>query len=185
MANLVVASEITGGSVYGVRQMQYTVNGVSDQDFAAALTAAAFRQSVAIEDAAGSYVSVVRQRQQKLDVLGESLAVLAKAIASMKPTDGTSDDKSAADNDLVTAASRLADYGISMPLTDGNKIKRGDAMRAQNDIQYALDMEDNNLQQDTVSLQSLLTKRDNAFSNAAKIVKKSLNASAAVIGNMG
>ncbi|MBO7654992.1 MAG: hypothetical protein J6U40_08720 [Kiritimatiellae bacterium] len=185
MSNLIVANEIAGASVYGVRQMQYTVNGVSNQDFATALTAAAFKQSVAIEDAAGSFVSVVRKRQQKVNDLGDVLAVLAKAVASMKPKDGQSSDKSDADNALITAAEKADLYGIGIPLTDGNKITRGNALTAQNDIQYALDVEDNNLQQDTVSLQSLLTKRDNAFSNAAKIVKKSLNASAAVIGNIG
>ena len=185
MSNLIVATEIAGASVYGVRQMQYTVNGVSNQDFATALTAAAFKQSVAIEDAAGSFVSVVRKRQQKVNDLGDVLAVLAKAVASMKPKDGQSSDKSDADNALITAAEKADLYGIGIPLTDGNKITRGNALTAQNDIQYALDVEDNNLQQDTVSLQSLLTKRDNAFSNAAKIVKKSLNASAAVIGNIG
>ena len=185
MSNLIVANEIAGASVYGVRQMQYTVNGVSNQDFATALTAAAFKQSVAIEDAAGSFVSVVRKRQQKVNDLGDVLAVLAKAVASMKPKDGQSSDKSDADNALITAAEKADLYGIGIPLTDGNKITRGNALTAQNDIQYALDVEDNTLQQDTVSLQSLLTKRDNAFSNAAKIVKKSLNASAAVIGNIG
>jgi hypothetical protein len=72
-----------------------------------------------------------------------------------------------------------------MELTGGNMITRQDALDAQNDIRYALDLEDNNLQQDTVSLQGLLSKRDNSFSNAAKIVKKALNASGAAIGNIG
>ena len=102
----------------------------------------------------------------------------------MKTKDQSPDDKSDADDNLKTAAEKAALYGLSMPLTDGNKIKRGDAMKVQNNVRYALDVEDNNLQQDTVSLQSLLTKRDNAFSNASKIVKKALNASAATIGDI-
>ena len=185
MSNLIVANEIAGASVYGVRQMQYTVDGTSGQDFTAALTAAAFKQSVAIEESVSGFAAVIRKRQQKVDDLGEALAVLAKAIATMATKNQEPSDKSDANDELKTMSERVSAYGISMPLTDGNKITRGDALRTQNDVRYALDVEDNNLQQDTVSLQSLLTKRDNAFSNAAKIVKKSLNAAASVIENIG
>ncbi len=184
MGNLVVPEALSGCKVYGVQQMQYTVDGVSGQDYAGALTMAAFQQATAIEHSASSYAEVVRQRQRKIDDLGEVLASIAKALASMKTKDQSPDDKSDADDNLKTAAEKAALYGLSMPLTDGNKIKRGDAMKVQNNVRYALDVEDNNLQQDTVSLQSLLTKRDNAFSNASKIVKKALNASAATIGDI-
>ena len=185
MGSLVVANEISGCKVYGVQQMQYTVDGLSEQDFAVALTIAAFQQATAIEHSASSYAVVVRQRQKKVDDLGEVLATLAKALASMKTKDQSPDDQSDADDDLKTAAETAGLYDITtLKLTDGNKITRGDAMKAQNDVRYALDVEDNNLQQDTVSLQSLMTKRDNAFSAAAKIVKKALNASAATIGDI-
>ena len=110
---------------------------------------------------------------------------LAKAIASMTTDNPEGSDKSDGDADLVTAASLATSYHITMKLTGGNMITRKDALDAQNDIRYALDMEDNNLQQDTVSLQGLLSKRDNSFSNAAKIVKKALNASGSAIGNIG
>lgn len=185
MGKLVVENAISGCVVYGVQQMQYTVDGMSGQDFASALTIAAFRQSTAIEDAASSYAAVVRQRQKKVNDLGDALTVLAKALASMKTGDNQEpSDKSDADSALTTAANMVAGYGITSMKVSDNKITRGDAMKAQNDIKYALDMEDNQLQQDTVSLQGLLTKRDNAFSNASKIVKKALNASAATIGDM-
>lgn len=184
MGKLVVEHDISGCAVYGVQQVQYTVDGLSGQDFASALTIASFRQSTAIENATSSFATVVRQRQRKVNDLGDALAVIAKALSSMKNGDGQEPgDKSDADPALTAAAAKVAEYGITMAVSD-NKIKRGDAMKTQNDIQYALDMEDNQLQQDTVSLQSLVTKRDNAFSNASKIVKKALNASAATIGNM-
>lgn len=185
MANLVTENAISGLTVYGVQQVQYTVDGMSGQDFATALTVAAFRQSTAIEDSASSFAAVVRLRQKKVDDLGEALAVLAKALSSMTTDDESPSDKSDADSALSSAASTVAGYGITSMKVSENKITRGDAMKAQNDIQYALDMEDNQLQQDTVSLQGLLTKRDNAFSTASKIVKKALNASASTIENIG
>ena len=182
---LIVEEPISELSVYGVRQVQYFVGSVPGQDFVAALTAAAFKQATAVEAAASSFADVVRLRQRKLDDLGFVLATLAKAIASMTTDNPEGSDKSDGDADLVTAANLANSYHITMKLTGGNMITRKDALDAQNDIRYALDIEDNNLQQDTVSLQSLLTKRDNSFSNAAKIVKKALNASGSAIGNIG
>lgn len=186
MAGLVESTVIAGGAVYGVRQVQYTVEGVSGQDFATALTAASFKQAAAIEESAGSFAAVIRQRQKKVDNLGEVLAVLARAIASMSTKNTQSGDKSAEIGDLSDAKSKAAAYGITISLTDSDKkITRGTALKVQNEVRYQLDVEDNSLQQDIVSLQSLFTKRDNSFSNAAKIVKKALNASASAIRNIG
>lgn len=186
MANLIVPSEIQGQSVYGVRQMQYAVDGASGQDFASALTVASFRQSTAIENAATSCMEVVRQRQRKVDDLGVALALLAKAVATLSTdNDQSPDDKSAGDDELKAAAAKIKSaYGVTIKLTDGNKVTRGDALKAQSELRYALDVEDNNLQQDSISLQGLITKRDNAFSSAAKIVRKALNASGATIHNI-
>lgn len=184
MEKLIVENEISGYNVYGVQQMQYTVDGVSGQDYTEALTVAAFKQATAVEAAAGSFADVIRLRQRKVNDLGEALAVLAKAIATLSTKNQEPGDKSEADSDLTTAASKVAEYGITMTVTSDNQITRENALKAQNNIQYALDVEDNNLQQDTVSLQSLLTKRDNSYSNASKIVKKSLNASEAAIRNI-
>lgn len=184
MGNLIVEEKISGFNVYGVRQVQYTVDGLSGRDYVAALTAAAFKQATAVEASAGSFADVIRLRQRKVDDLGTALAVLAKAIASLPTKNPEPGDKSASDGDLTTAASTVAEYGITMTVSN-SQITRENALKAQSDIQYALDVEDNNLQQDTVSLQSLLTKRDNSFSSAAKIVKKALDASASTIGNMG
>ena len=73
--------------MYGVRQMEYTVDGVTGQDYTAALIVASFKQATAIEDSAGSYMEVVRQRQTKVSDLGEILAVLSQTIGSMKDND--------------------------------------------------------------------------------------------------
>ena len=66
MAELIKPTEIAGGAVYGVRQMSYAVDGVSGKDYGAALAAAAFKESVAIEASASAYTEVVRQREKKV-----------------------------------------------------------------------------------------------------------------------
>ena len=176
MANMIVQNEISGASVYGVPQMSYTVNGVPDNDYAAALTAAAFRQSTAIEKAASSYMAVVRQRQQKVTDLGDVLSTLATAMASVEKS------KNGPAPSDPCATSWQMDRAFDKVLR--NYMTRGDIMRAQDNIQYALDVEDNNLQQDMVSLQGFVSKRDSAFSTASKIVSKSHNAADATISNI-
>ena len=182
MANSIVPSEITGGSVYGVRQMQYTVDGVSGKDFVDAITTAAFKQTTAIEAAASGYAAVVRERQVKVNELGQALAYIAKAIGALK-SNGKSGDKTTIDN-AQWVKETAGKYGISLSFTDGNKMTRENVMKAQTNVQYEIDKEDNSLQQDMVTLQSYMTKRDNALSNAAKVVKKSNNAAQSTIRNI-
>ena len=183
MANSIVPSEITGGSVYGVRQVQYTVDGASGKDFVDAVTTAAFKQATAIETAASGYAAVVRARQVKVSELGQVLAYIAKALGSLK-SNGKSDDKATIDN-AQWVKTTAAKYGISLSVTDGNKMKRENVMKAQTNVQYEIDKEDNTLQQDIVSMQSYITKRDNAYSNASKLVKKANQAATATIKNIG
>ena len=195
MANLIVANEIPGASVYGVAQMSYTVNGEAGNDYAAALTAAAFREATAIEVAASSYMTVVRQRQTKVSKLGNVLATIATAMASLKTKNVEPGDHSATSwqMDVAFAAAKTIcdNYGITLNVqkkeVDGVLrfyMTRGDLMRSQDDIQYKLDVEDNNLQQDMVSLQSFVSKRDSAFSTASKIISKAHNAAGSAIDNM-
>ena len=195
MANLVVANEIPGASVYGVAQMSYTVNGEAGNDYAAALTAAAFREATAIEVAASSYMAVVRQRQTKVSELGNVLATIATAMASLKTKNVEPGDHSATSwqMDVAFAAAKTIcdNYGITLNVQEKEVdgvlrfyMTRGDLMRSQDDIQYKLDVEDNNLQQDMVSLQSFVSKRDSAFSTASKIISKAHNAAGSAIDNM-
>lgn len=190
MSALITTAEIPGGAVYGVSQKTYVVDGVAGQDFTAALSAAAFREATAIEAATASYADVVRERTRKCEDLGEVLAALAKAVASMPTKSQKSDDKSEQSAEIYNAQAIARQYGFDLPFAKSDEtnktasITRTDAYRLQNDVQYALDTEDNELQQDAVALQSLVSKRDNAFSTAAKLVRKADNAAQSTIGNM-
>lgn len=198
---LIQAVEIEGASVYGVKQMSYTVEGESGKDYAAALIAASFKESNAIEEAASSFMAMVRQRQRKVEACGSILAAISAAIAQMDAgqKNKTSSDKPSPLTDGISSALKMArDLMAEFNVGDPNKITqqkennnvvkwtttRGNAMKLQNDMQYALDIEDNNLQQDMVSLQSLLAKRDNAFSTAAKVVRKANDAASNTISNI-
>lgn len=182
--DLITPTKIPGLSVYGVEQFSYTVEGSAGMDYAAALSAASFKEAVAVEQALSAYNVVVRQRMRKLEDLGEVLATLNKAYATMRVKDQESGDKSSADDDLITAKNTAAKYGVSISLTDGNKITRRNVMNAQNSVQYAIDREDNELKQDMVSLNSYISKRDNSYSTASKLMKKYTNSSDSTIRNL-
>lgn len=192
MGDFIIANEIRGGAVYGVAQYEYTVGGDSGKDYAAALAAASLKESVAIEDSAAAHAEVVRQRERKVSDLGDVLAALARAIATMDPKSTDTSKRSDMSTQLFDAQALCNKYGITLSFAavqyaDGvgkASITYRDATKTQNDIQYALDKEDNNLQQDMVALQSYITKRDNAFSAAAKIVRKSVDTGAGTIRNI-
>jgi len=184
MSDLIKPSEIQGGSVYGVKQVQYTVDGVEGKDYIDALTAAAFRESVAIEETAAAFSAVVRQRHRKVDDLGTILSLLAVANANLKVKEQSQSDQATVNNAAWVNAT-ASKYGITLVFVANTaNMTRANIMRGQNDVQYALDVEDNNLQQDAVTLQSYISKRDNAYSTASKIVRKALNAAGSTIGNI-
>ena len=192
MANMIEQNPIAGASVYGVEQYSYTVNGVAGKDYAAALSAASFKEAVAIEQALSAYSEVVRQRMRKLDDLGTVMAILNEAYATLKTKDHESGDTTSNMVSLATARDKAALYGVTINMTDATiagirfcYTTRRDLMNAQNAVQYAIDKEDNELKQDTVSLNSYVSKRDNSFSTASKLVRKALDAAGSTIGNIG
>jgi len=194
MANMIEQNPIAGASVYGVEQYSYTVNGVAGKDYAAALSAASFKEAVAIEQALSAYSEVVRQRMRKLDDLGTAMAILNEAYATLKTKEQESGDTTANMVSLATARDKAALYGVTINITDytiqdlGIRMcytTRRNLMNAQNAVQYAIDKEDNELKQDTVSLNSYVSKRDNSFSTASKLVRKALDAASSTIGNIG
>ena len=189
--SLVESVPIEGLSVYGVQQKNYTANGVVGCDYVKAASIAMFQEANAIESETSAYAAVLEARQKKLDELGWALAVIVKANASMKTKKQKSTDLSAADADLKTASQVLDKYrregnsDLKLPVNKDCKVQRGDATSAQSALQYEIDYETNEMQQDIVTMQSLVSKRDNAFSTAASLVKKINSTASTLIGNFG
>lgn len=186
MSNSLIQTEaLPGCSVYGVKQVQYTVDGVSGKDYAAALTAAAFKEAAAIEVAVSGYAEVVRQRIRKLEDLGSVMAALNYAVSNLKIKDQESGDQSWVPNS-AWVNSTASKYGITLVFVQNSaNMTRANLYKGQNEVQYAMDKEDNDLKQDSVSLNSYMSKRDNSFSTAAKLVKKATNSASSMIGNIG
>ena len=181
---LIQTNVIEGGAVYGVPQASYTVDGDAGKDYSAALTAAALKQSTSIEAAASSYASIVKARARKVEDLGQVMAHLSEAFANLKVKDAAPGDTATVSNGAWVNGT-ASKYGITLIFQENTaNMTRKNIMKGQNEVQYAIDTEDNNLQQDMVALQGLLSKRDNAFSSASRIVRKSDDAASSVIHNI-
>ena len=201
MANLIETTAISGFKVYGQQMVDYTVQGETHQNFAKAVAVAAFAQSSAIEKEALAFNEVIRARQRKLEEMGDAVAKLARDIANMDADSPESDDTYPDDNgydpELRSIKAVLERYGVSLPLDDRTIpivfdiviriccVTRADAERAKANAEYAMDKEDNDLQQDMVTLQGLISKRDQAYSTAAKIVKKFDSTGDSIISSLG
>lgn len=188
---LVESVPIEGLSVYGVQQKDYTVEGVPNCDYVKAASIAMFQEANAIEAETSAYAAVLKARQKKLDELGWALSVIVSAVASMKAEKQESSDLSKADANLKTASQILDKYrrdtnaDLKLSVDGDNKVRRDDATMAQSAVQYEIDYETNEMQQDMVTMQSLVSKRDNAFSTAASLVQKINSTASTLIGNIG
>ncbi len=182
---------IDGADVYGVPQSEYVLDGKAGHDYTDALAAAAFRQSTAVEADLTAMGAVVRARQTKLSELNVALSTIAHAIGSMPVSTSShqaeSDDLSDKIDALMDARDLARKYGISISLAgdSGNQIKRQEAQTASANLQHEMDLESNALQQDNVSLQNMISKRDSTYQTAMSVVKKSLNVGKTLVKALG
>jgi len=182
MQKSITIDPISGNTVYGITQAEYTVDGVSGKNFADAVTIAAFKVATGIEEATSAYSDVVTARQKKIDDLGVVLASFNKAEAELSTDNKSTDKATIKDYNYVK---QILDYYEVEISGLGTTMVRGDIQKAVTEVQYQIDTENTNLQQDMVSLQSYISKRDNAYSTASKIVEKCNNAASATIRNIG
>ena len=162
-AHAYIEAEDLGLTVLGTVQNAYAVNGVHGQDYGAAVSKAALCRTAALEETMQSFSTLLRTRQKKLDDLGNALAALNEAFAQ-KGDKGTSDNLPVNSSAVTT----LRRYGF----TASTQMTFPDIMKLQQNVQFALDQEDNELQQDMTSLQSYVSKRDDAMEMANKLLTK-------------
>ncbi|MCQ2367802.1 MAG: hypothetical protein MJ109_02180 [Kiritimatiellae bacterium] len=159
--------------VYGVQIKDYEIGGMK-ADFSAAIAMASLQQSEAIEALLPALNKTIDARQVKVNDLGEALATLTEALASMDPKSQSPSRVSHVETTkIANLKAILLRYVLPEIETDENgQIIYSEAYRFQNDVQKALDTESNDLQQNMTLLQSLVQKRDNSFEVAHKVLSK-------------
>ena len=212
MTNLIETNKIDGLRIYGVQMVDYSLDGVSGKDFGTATALACFASTAAIEMEVTAYADILRARQQKLNDLADANECIRNFISKLPTSSPESDDRiiwrtdgyieeivdtqqymSWADK-IKTITSR---YGLSCPVKTEERqvmynvkftwdyVRRDDLENARANVEYAMDVEDNDLQQDMIAMQGLIGKRDNSFNTAAKIIKKVGGTGDSMIRNIG
>ena len=164
-----IQTEGLGYSVFGTAQVSYVVEGVHGQSFDYAVAMTGLKRAATIEQAIPAYTAAIRARQTRSIDLGNALADIARALQTV---DRDSKDMT---NEKVTismdAYNLLAKYGC-IDASQTCTIKFFDLQRIQTDVQYKLDVTNNDIQQDMTTLQGYVSKRDSAYSMADKLMKK-------------
>ena len=190
MADISVITNVDRDSsarTYGIPMRDYTVDGATGCGFIDAIAFGALRQSYAIEALSAAVADVVKLRQRKASEIGDALATVSEAVASMPSDDMDTDKESKIDTWRLRAANEIFKrYGIEeMELAKSGQVTYGIAYQKQTDVQLALDKENNDLQQNMNSLKNLVTKRDNAFTVASKVVAKAASTASETIRGIG
>lgn len=187
----------TGQSVYGVKQYEFSDGeGGENLDLGSLVSQATLKQAAIVEDQTKAVAAVLKIRQRKTADLGSMLAFLDKVLTRFRTKDQESGDKgtvncsrSEVDSYKKERNKLEKEYGYDLVLDEAThktksgckekpdgtidlSVSRGDAMKGQARIQEMLDTESNSLQQDMMSLQGFMQKRDKTFSAAADVMKK-------------
>ena len=190
MAGLAIETTVSpygDRNIYGIPTKRYAVDGVPDLGLLEAVSFAVLQQSHAIESVTSAMTEMVKLHQQRVEDLGEVMAVLSEALASMDPEDSDVDKRSAINAAKIAHANELlAKYGIAkMSVDEGGQVTFEGTYYKQTDVQLALDTANNDLQQVMAGLQGLINKRDNAFVAANKVVAKMNSTSLTAIRAFG
>ena len=152
------------------------MNGFDNLTYGEALGQTGLRRASMMENAMNAVTKAIKLRQQKLEALGDALAAIAEAVGK-KSGKGVN-----ATTTLDSAAVRtLRRYGISAKTS----ATVGDYQKLQSEVQVAIDKTSTSLKEDTNSLQTYLSRRDNAFELASKMVKKANDTVSKGIANIG
>jgi len=163
-----------GLTVYGTNQVSYTVAGTPNVEFDEVVRKAAFRQVTAFEAEALTLSELVKRRKQKLQDLGDGLAVFKKHNAFKN--DAGSDAKTDSDPALYSTVEKLC-RGYWIEKMQGlypqdNKMTRRQIMTAIQVVESEIDAENVELNQASSMLQTIISKRANAFSTASTLQRK-------------
>lgn len=183
-----IAVAPAGVSVYGVAQNAYSVReggALKATTYDMAIATASLQRSFSIESAMSAATAIVRIKQEKMAVLSDLLALLTQGRAALptespKPTDSVTVEGLSAKAELLKTK-----YGIEVVVGTNNAATRENIEKGTVVVQSAIDETDNQLQQDMLTLQNWVSKRDESFRSATKALKTVLGTGSAIINNIG
>ena len=177
--------EVTNGqlSVWGLEFGEYRVNGtqVDLQDLMVKVTE---RRAVAIENEVAPLSARVRKRNDNLDQLGKLLAELTRVQATFE-SDAKGD--TVKDIDLSNMGAAITALELEGDTTFTPSLKKIQKQQVEKYIQLTkskIDALNNRAQLDTSRMQSLVERRDEAFTTASDLMKNVSDTRGTLIRNL-
>lgn len=175
-----------GWAPFQLEQVEYRLQG-SDRvlDYEGLVAALATGRSARLERQAQVQAAFVRQRNEVIESLGEVLAEVCDCLATLGQKDDAPEKISS--SRLGQCHVLLGQLGVKsyISYSDGvGTLDKGNAQKQQSELQYAIDMRDNDLQQDVIAMQSLMNKRDDAYALAAKLASRISDARSKTLENL-
>ena len=172
-------------SRWGVVVNDYHYRGESNwTDFEWLMIHAARNRATSVEGEISPMSTVVRNRNARLQELGDALASLSKAQTTFADSDAGSKKLSEKDGSPLSSTV----VGIINQLEDGTIV--ADATKAQVEkaiqlVKSQIDRLNNDAQRDITRLQSLIDRRDESFNMASSLMDEISGARKTTINNVG
>jgi len=178
-------------TIYGQVQYSYKVDGVSGRTLSDACVTCAALRAASVDQEVSAVSAVTKRRADVLEKIGNALAAIAAAVASLAGSEDLDETVSGTartnlKNQLGTINTYVPTWeqdGNTYPTisdTNSNALSNWQASNVTSDkgqklqsvVQLFADTEDNALQRTSSTLQSFMSKRDSAYSLIGKIQRK-------------
>lgn len=182
----IISTAPIGWAPFGLEQVAYQLPGSSRTlDFEQLVAAMAVGRSAQLEREAQVQAMQVRTRNEAIEMLGEVLAEVNRCLETLAQKKDAPD--TVANSKLYECKQILVKLGVKSYIVTTNTLgglNKGNAQKQQAELVYAIDMQDNDLQQDIISMQSLLNKRDDAYATASKLSTRVSDARSQTLENI-
>lgn len=184
--------------VYGQVQYDFSLSERSGLSLGDLMVGVANQRAVAVDHEISAINKEVKQRARKLEALGQALGYASAIVAEMSQIKNVKTDTKYTDTKqwLAKLQKLVAPYDLTYTEEEDKKeyniarlwsggLTYGNAQKLQSVLQLALDKENNALKRTTNTIQSFITKRDNAYELIAKLRKKIDKTASTTISSLG
>ena len=166
---------------WGIDAYDYTMNG-TQVDFQDLLTSVTKYRATSVEHEIQPLSSRIRNRNSLLDKLGEALSTLSGMQANFGSDD--SGNTTTSGNFSAAAVAALKACGVTVN-TGNNSISKSNVEKYVQLVKSKIDGLNNQAQTDMTRLQSLVDRRDQAYSAATELMRNVSDTRGILIQNIG
>jgi len=153
--------------------------GSAPVDFQDLMVDISVRRAVTVEGEVSPLATRITNRNQYLDQLGEALADLTRMQSAFESDDGGDKQRETMSNDTYNTL-----YKLIGEYPSDKKAKKKDVEYYLQRVKSKIDSLNNEAQKDMTRLESLVDRRDEAFSAASDLMSSISDTRSSLIGNL-